>query len=134
MRAKSRRPMMSSGRGPDAPGVAERRDEARDLVRVVLPVGVEREDRVVPLVEREAEPGPERGALALVGHLADDPAPAASAFAAGVVRRAVVDDEAREVAERRLDDRADPRPLLVARDQREDPRAGLPFGVVIGGC
>ena len=64
------------------PRRAERGDEARDLVGVVLAVGVERDDRVPALVEREAEPGRSAGALALVGDLADDPAPAASALAA----------------------------------------------------
>ncbi len=114
--------MMSSGPRPRRPRRPERRDEARDLVGVVLAVRVQREDGVPALVEREPEPRPERGALALVGDLADHPCPGGLRHRGGVVGRAVVDDEDRQVAARGLDDPPDPRPLLVARDQRQDPR------------
>ena len=42
-----------------------RREEGRDLVGVVLAVGVERDDRVGSLVEGVPEAGPQGGALAL---------------------------------------------------------------------
>ena len=51
IRAKSRRPMISSGRGPDAPGARTPRRTAGSR-GVVLAVRVEREDGVVPLVQR----------------------------------------------------------------------------------
>ena len=59
--------MTSSG-----PGRRERLEERRDLVGVVLPVGVERDDGVGACIEGVAEPGAQGGALAGVGDLAED--------------------------------------------------------------
>ena len=64
----------------------------------MLAVRVERQDGVPALVEREPEPCPQRGALALVGDLADDPGPGGLGDRRRVVGGAVVDDEDRQVA------------------------------------
>ena len=98
----------------------ERGHELRDLRRVVLAVGVEREDRVVAVGQRTFEAEAERGALALVRALFDDRRARGACLFGGVVGRAVVDDQDREVAQRRLDDRPDPWALVVARDQGDD--------------
>ena len=84
----------------------ERGEERRDLGRVVLAVGVERQDRVGAVVERPAEAGPERGALALVRPLLDDGRAGLAGPVGRVVGRAVVDDDDRQVLERAADDGA----------------------------
>ena len=66
----------------------------------MLAVAVERDDRVEALLERPAEPGPERGALALVGPLDQDIRTGAFGERGGGIRRAIVDDENRQVGER----------------------------------
>ena len=61
----------------------ERREEERDLGRVVLAVGVERDDRHGAVLECVPEPGPERRTLARrSGAWTRTVAPAASALAA----------------------------------------------------
>ena len=56
-----------------------------DLGRVVLAVGVERQDGVAALVERPAEAGPERRALAGVRPLLDDGRAGLAGAVGGVV-------------------------------------------------
>ncbi len=86
----------------------------------MLAVGIEREDRVVAVGQRTFETEPERGALALVRALFDDRRARGASLFGGVVGRAVVDDQDREVAQRRLDDRPDPWAFVVARDQGDE--------------
>jgi hypothetical protein len=86
----------------------------------VLAVGVEGEDGVVALGQRSFEAEAERRALALVRPLFDDRRACGACLFGGVVGRAVVDDQDREVAQCRLDDRPDPRTLVVARDQGDE--------------
>ena len=81
-------------------------------------------DRGGAVRERAREPRSQRGALALVGDLADDLGPRGLGVGGGVVGRAVVDDDHRQVPARGLDDRGDPRAFLVARHQRDDARPG----------
>ena len=97
----------------------------------MLAVGIEREDRVVAIRERTFETEAQRRALALVRALFDDRRPCGACLFGGVVRRAVVDDQDREVAQRRLDDRPDPRTLVVARDQGDE--AGRQDAILRGG-
>ncbi len=106
----------------------ERGHELRDLGRVVLAVGVEREDGVVALGDGAFEAQAQRGALALVRALFDDRRPGDACLFRRVVRRAVVDNEDRAVAQCRLDDRPDPRTLVVARDQGDDAGASTGEG------
>ena len=86
----------------------------------MLAVGIEGEDRVVAIGDGALEAEAERGALALVRPLFDDRRPGGACLFGGVVRRAVVDDQDRQVAQRRLDDRPDPWALVVARDQGDE--------------
>ena len=102
-------------------------EEARDLGRVVLAVGVERDDRFGALLERMPEAGPQRRALARVGDLAQDRRAGRLGLRGGVVGRPVVDDHDRQMDARARDDGRDARPLLVAGDQRED-RDHVPHG------
>ena len=104
--------------------------ELRDLGRVVLAVGVERQDRVVALGDGAFEAKPQRRALALVRALFDDRRPRGACLFGRVVRRAVVDDEDRQVA------RASPRRPARSADPRCSPgsarRGGLARGRVYG--
>ena len=86
----------------------------------MLAVGIEGEDRVVAVRQGTVETEAERCALALVRALLDDRRTCGASLFGGVVGRAVVDDQNREVAQRRLDDRPDPWALVVARDQGDD--------------
>ena len=86
----------------------------------MLAVGVEREDRVAAVRQRTVESEAERCALAFVWALFNDRRTCRASLFGCVVGRAVVDDQNREVAQRRLDDRPDPRTLVVARDQRDE--------------
>ena len=86
----------------------------------MLAVGIEREDGVVALGDGAFEAQAECRALAPVRALFDDRRPGGACLFGGVVRRAVVDDQDREVAQRRLDDRPDPRAFVVARDQGDE--------------
>ncbi len=95
-------------------------EERRDLGRVVLAIGVERHDRGRSRIERVAEPGPQRRALAGIRLLAQDHRSGRTGAFRGIVGRTVVDDHDRQVPASGLDDRADARALLVGRDQRED--------------
>ena len=97
-----------------------RGDELRYLRRVVLAVGIERENGVIALGDGAFESEAERGTLALVRALFDDRRARGTRPFGGVVRRAVVNDEDRQVAQRRLDDRPDPWALVVARDQGDE--------------
>ena len=99
----------------------ERGQEGRDLRGIVLAVGVEGDDRRRAVFEGVPEPGPERGALAGVRSLDEDGGAGRLGLDRGVVGRAVVDDDDRQVAARGLDDSRDPGSFLVARDQRDDP-------------
>ena len=112
------------GSGPRGARRRIGRDEARDLVGIVLAVGIERQDRRRAIRERAREPRSQRGALALVGDLADDLGPGRLRVGGGVVGRAVVDDDHRQVPACGLDDRGDPGALLVARHQRDDAGPG----------
>ena len=86
----------------------------------MLAVGVERDDGRRAVLERVAEAGPERRALAGVRDLAQDGRAGRLGLGGRVVGRAVIDDDDRQEGPRGLDDGRDARPLLVARDQRED--------------
>ena len=78
---KSRRPMTSS-----VASARERGEEARDLGRVVLAVGVERHDGRGARREGVPEAAPQRRALAGVGDLAQDGRPGRLGDGRGVVR------------------------------------------------
>ena len=80
-------------------------EERRDLVRVVLAVGVEGDDRLGSGVEGVPEAATQGRALAGVGDLAQDGRPGGLGDRGGVVGRAVVDDDDRQVPERRRDHR-----------------------------
>ena len=69
---------------------------------------------------RAFESESQRRALAHVRALLDDRRPGRACLFRRVVRRAVVDDEDRKVAQRGLDDWPDPRTLVVARDQGDE--------------
>ena len=98
----------------------ERREEERDLGRVVLAVGVERDDGRGALLEGVAEARPQRRALAGVRELAQDGGAGRLGLGRRVVGRAVVDDDDRQMCPCACHDRGDARTLLVAGDQRED--------------
>ena len=100
--------------------IREPLEEHRDLGRVVLAIGIERHDGRCPGLERVPEPRAQRRALAGIRLLADDGRPGLTGSIRGRVGRPVVDDHDRQVPPCRLDDRADPRRLLVRRDERED--------------
>ena len=95
----------------------------RDLGRVVLAVGVERDDRGRSRIERVAEPGAQGRALAGIRDLAQDGRPGRSAAAAV----SSLDPSSMTTTGRwrrgGRDDRADARAFLEGRDERED-RAG----------
>ena len=82
------------------PARLERGEEGRDLGRVVLAVGVERDDGLAALLEGVAEPAPQRRALAGVGDLAQDGRAGRLGLRGRVVGRAVVDDDDRQVGPR----------------------------------
>ena len=130
IRAKSRRPTISSGRGPDAPGAANAATNRGISSGSCWPSASSVTTASQPSSSAQPEPGPQRGALALVRDLADHVGPGGLGDRRRVVGRAVVDDEDRQVAPRRLDHRADPRTLLVARDEREDARPRAASAVV----
>ena len=92
-------------------GGLEGGQEGRDLRGIVLAVGVEGDDRRRAVFEGVPEPGPEGGALAGVRSLDEDDGAGRLGLGRGVVGRAVVDDDDRQVAARGLDDRRDPRVL-----------------------
>ena len=89
--------------------------------RVVLAVGIEREDRIGAVRQRTFEAEPERGALALVRSLFDDGRPGGTCLFGGVVawirrrRRSPADGAAASPHDRR-----DPRALVVAGDQGDE--------------
>ncbi len=76
-------------------------------VGVVLAVGVERDDGAGALLERTREARPQRGALALVGRLADDAGAGLRGHIGRRVGRAVVDHEDGQVPARSVDDRGE---------------------------
>ena len=67
-----------------------------------------------------SKPEAQCGALASVRALFDDRRPGGACLFGRVVRGAVVDDDDRQVAQGRLDDRPDPRTLVVARNQGDE--------------
>ena len=73
-----------------------------------------------PRLERMAKPGPQRRALARVGDLVKDRSTSCPGPVRGIVTRTVVNDHDGQVSPSSLDDRADPGPFLVGRDQCED--------------
>ena len=86
----------------------------------MLAVGVERESGRGPLGDRMAETGLQGLALAAVRSLAKNAGAGGFRDPGGVVGRAVVDDEDREMAGRALDDRGDPGCFVVGGYERED--------------
>ena len=77
------------------------RQEGGDLRGVVLAVRVERDDGLRARRERVPEPGPQRGTLALVGHLPQDRRAGRLRHIRGAVLRAVIHDDHGQVATRR---------------------------------
>ena len=75
----------------------ERREEGGDLRRVVLAVGVERDDGLRAERQGMPEAGSKRGALALVRRLTDHGRSGDLGLGNGVVSGAVVDDDDRQV-------------------------------------
>ena len=92
----------------------ERVDDRRDVVDVVLAIGVERDDARGPATDREVDAGLERGALAQVDRVAEDDGATGACLLAGAVTRAIVDDDDRPA---RLDD---------GRDDTLDDAASFP--------
>ena len=108
---------MSSG-----PRRLECLEEERDLGRVVLAVGVERDDGHGAVLQGVAEAGAQCRALARIRDLAQDDGPGRLGLRRRVVGRAVVDDDDGQEGPRTLDHGRDARALLVARDERKDRR------------
>ncbi len=107
--------MTSSG-----PAGGEGLEEARDLGRVMLAVGVQGDDRGGPGIQGVAEAGAQGRALARVWDLAQDRGTGRLGRIGRVVGRPVIDHDDRQVGDRSGHDRTDPRALLVGRDERED--------------
>ena len=108
IREKSRRPMIQLGTRRDAPGAKAATNRGISSGSC-CPSASSVSDGVIPVVERAPEARPKRGALALVRDLADHLGSRGLRDRGRVVGRAVVDDEDRHVAARRLDDSRDPR-------------------------
>ena len=102
------------------PGRFERREEERDLGRVVLTIGIERDDGCGAVVQRVAEASAQGRTLARIGNLAKDRRTGRLGLGGRVVGRPVVDDDDRQASPRTGDDDRDARALLVAGDERKD--------------
>ncbi len=104
----------------------ERREELRQLGRVVLSVAVEAHGEVVALLERVAEPRLDGRADPEVEGKADDDRAGGGSSLGSPVTRAVVDDDdvdaGIELPDSR-DDRADRLLLVEGGDDRDDPPA-----------
>jgi hypothetical protein len=86
----------------------------------MLPVGVERDDRRCTVLEGVSEAGAEGGALAGVRDLAQDGRAGHLRLRRGIVGRAIVHHEDRQVGPCPRDHARDTRPFLVAGDQGDD--------------
>ena len=95
----------------------------------MLAVPVEGDDRVEAILERQAEPGAQRGALALVGALDDHGRAGRLRLGRRRIRGPVVDDEDGKVGEHPAHDRSDPSRLVEGRDQDQDATRQRDVGV-----
>ena len=98
----------------------ERLEEGRDVVGVVLAIGIEGDHGRDAVVQGVAEARPQRGALTGVRDLAQDRRSRGLRVLRRVVRGAVVDDDHRQVPTCTVNHVSDPQTLLIRRDQRDD--------------